>query len=92
MEVGLSGRLTKCLHSVGRPLPADTLHLRDIATAITFWHSMRYNFGCMIASNTLFDSKGGFLGSIYPIKTADLEILRDAAMATIFWLYIYIYI
>jgi len=26
-----------------------------------------YNFGCMIASDTLFDSRGGFLGSSYPI-------------------------
>jgi len=28
-----------------------------------------YNFGCMIASDTLFDSRGGFLGSTYPLKT-----------------------
>jgi len=27
-----------------------------------------YNFGCMIASNTVFDSRGGFLGSSYPTK------------------------
>jgi len=30
---------------------------------------MGYNFGCMIASDTLFDSRGGFLGSSYLIKT-----------------------
>jgi len=30
---------------------------------------MGYNFGCMIASNTLFDSRGGFLGSSYPMNT-----------------------
>jgi len=29
---------------------------------------MGYNFGCMIASNTLFDSIGGFSGSSYPKK------------------------
>jgi len=44
---------------------ADTLHLGDVATATTFWLSMGYNFGCVIASNTLFDSLGGFSGSSY---------------------------
>jgi len=28
-----------------------------------------YNFGCMIASDTLFDSRGGFSGSGYLMKT-----------------------
>jgi len=37
---------------------ADTLHLL-----------MGYNFGCMIASDTLFDSRGGFSGSSYSMKT-----------------------
>ena len=60
------------------------MHLRDVATETTFWLSMGYNFGCMIASDTLFDSKGGFSGSSYPMKTADFEVLRDVAMATIF--------
>ena len=27
-----------------------------------------YNFGCMIASDTLFDCRGGFSGSSYPMK------------------------
>jgi len=48
---------------------ADTLHLRDVAMASTVWLSMGYNFGCMIASDTLFDSRGGFSGSSYPTKT-----------------------
>jgi len=26
-------------------------------------------FGCMTASDTLFDSRGGFSGSSYPMKT-----------------------
>jgi len=30
---------------------------------------MGYNFGCTIASDTLFDSMGGFSGSSYPTKT-----------------------
>jgi len=47
----------------------DTLHLRDIAMKNTFWLSMGYNFGCMIASNMLFDFRGGFSGSSYRMKT-----------------------
>ena len=41
---------------------ADTLYLRDVVMATPFCLSMGYNFGCMIASNTLFDSRGGFSG------------------------------
>ena len=48
---------------------ADTLDLRDVATATSFWLSMGYNFGCMIASDALFDSRGGFSGSSYPMET-----------------------
>ena len=43
--------------------------LSDVAMATNFWLSMGYNFGCMIASDTLFDSSGGFSGSSYPVKT-----------------------
>jgi len=41
----------------------------DIAMATTFWLSMGYNFSCVIASDTLFDSRGGFSGSSSPMKT-----------------------
>jgi len=41
---------------------ADTLHLRDVAMATPFCLSMGYNFGCMIASDKLFDSRVGFRG------------------------------
>ena len=47
---------------------ADTLHLRDVAMATTSCLSVGYNFGGMIASDT-FDSRGGFSGSSYPMKT-----------------------
>jgi len=60
------------------------VHLRDVAMASTFWLSMGYNFGWMIASDTLFDSKCGFLRSSFPIKTADFEVLRDVAIVTVF--------
>jgi len=43
--------------------------LRDVVMATTFRLSIGYNFGCMIASDTLFDSWGGFSGSSYPMKT-----------------------
>jgi len=32
------------------------------------WLSTGYNFGCIIAINTLFDSRSGFSGSSYPTK------------------------
>ena len=48
---------------------ADTLQLRDVAMVTTFWLSMGYNFSCMKASDTLFDSRGGFAGTSYPMKT-----------------------
>jgi len=41
---------------------ADTLHLGDVAMATTFWFSMGYNFGCVIASDTLIDSRVVFSG------------------------------
>jgi len=67
---------------------ADTLHLRDVATATSFWLSMGYNFGCMIASDMLFDFFGWVFGvKLFDEDTADFEVLRDIPMATIFWLY-----
>jgi len=59
MEGGLSGRPTE------RRYPAP----KGRCYGTTFWLSMGYNFCCMIASDTLFDSSGGFLGSSYPMKT-----------------------
>jgi len=47
---------------------ADTFHLKDVAM-VTTWLSMGYNFGCMIASDTLFAARGGFSGSSYLMKT-----------------------
>jgi len=41
----------------------------DVAMATTFWLSVGYNFGCVIASGMIFDSRGGFSGSSYPMKT-----------------------
>jgi len=49
--------------------------LRDVAMATNSGKQFAitgfvgYNFGCMIGSDTLFDSRGGFSGSSYPTKT-----------------------
>jgi len=49
--------------------------LREVAMATNFGMQFAitgfvgYNFGCMIVSDTLFDSRGGFSGSSYPMKT-----------------------
>ena len=43
--------------------------LRDVAMATNYWLSVGSNFGCMIVSDKLFDSRGGFSGSSYPMKT-----------------------
>ena len=43
--------------------------LRDVAMATIFWLSIGYNFGCVIASDMMLDSRGGFSGSSYPMKT-----------------------
>jgi len=58
--------------------------------ATPFCLSMVYNFGCMIASDTLFDSRGWVFGvKLSDEDIADFEVLRDVAMATIFgFLYI----
>ena len=49
--------------------------LRDVAITTNFGTQfaitgfVSYNFGCMIASDTQFDSRGWFSGSSYPMKT-----------------------
>ena len=48
---------------------ASTLQLKDNAMATIFWLSMGYEFGCIIASDKLFDFRGGFSRSSYPTKT-----------------------
>jgi len=48
---------------------AGTLQLQGVAMATAFWLSMCYNFSCIIARDMLFDSRGGFLGTSYPVKT-----------------------
>jgi len=61
---------------------ADTLQPRDVAMATTFGLSMGYNFSCMIPSDTLFDYRGGFSGTSYPMKTQPRSRVRDVDMET----------
>jgi len=44
-------------------------HGNQFWDAICYNRLLDYNFGCMIASDMLFDSWGGFLGSNCPMKT-----------------------
>ena len=62
----------------GPPAPKGRCHGNP------FCLSMGYNFGCMIASDTLL-----ILGVVFGVKLsdediADFELLRNVAMATIF--------
>jgi len=45
---------------------------------------MDYNFGCVIASSMIFDTRGGFGVKLYDEDIVDLKVLRDVAMATNF--------
>jgi len=62
------GRRNNLLHG-------GSVVLRYVAMATNFGTQFAitgfegYNFNCMIASDTLFDSRGGFSGSRYPMKT-----------------------
>jgi len=50
--------------------------LRDVAIATNFWLSMDYNFGCVIASDTLFDSRVGLGVKLSDEDMAEIECLR----------------
>jgi len=71
MSFGLWARMGPRNHVLDRG-PAV---LRDVAMATNFGTKFAiigfvgYNFGCMIASNALFDSRRGFSGSSYLTKT-----------------------
>jgi len=46
---------------------ADALHLRDVAVPTRPFFG--FQWAITSASDTLFDSRGGFSGSSYPMKT-----------------------
>ena len=57
MPFGLWARIAQ-----GIVLDGDPQMLGDVAMATRFWLFMGYNFGCMTASDMLFDSRVGFWG------------------------------
>jgi len=61
---------------------ADTLQLRDVATATIFWLLMGYNFGFMIASNTPFGSRVGFRGQAMDYQKDHGRIMMSIASNT----------
>jgi len=57
--------------------------LRDVAMANIFWLSMGYNFGCVIASGTIFDTRGWVFGvKLSDEDIAEIKCLRVVAMVT----------
>ena len=67
----------------------DGAERRDVAMATYFVTQfvitgfVGYNFGCMIASDALFDSMGGFSGKSYPmLSTYGVHIWRHLANTT----------
>ena len=67
--------------------------LRDVAMATNSGMQFAiigfvgYNFGCMIASDMLFDSRSGFLGSSYPMKTQPISRFEGMLSWQPLWLY-----
>ena len=59
--------------------------LRDVAMATNFWLSIWNNFGCMIASDMLFDSMGWVFGvKLSNEDIAEIKCVRVVAMETNF--------
>jgi len=71
MQFGLWSRMGRGNHL----LNGDPETLKDVSMATNFGTQVAitgflgFSFGCMIATDTLFDSRGGFSGSSYPMKT-----------------------
>ena len=71
-------------------LDGDPTVMRDVAMATNFGMQfaitgfVSYNFGCMIASDTLFDSRVGFRVKLSDEDIADIECPRVIATATDF--------
>jgi len=69
--MGSDGRRNHVLNRWGGPavLRDVVMHGNQFWDAICCNWLVGYKFGCMIASDTLFDSKDGFSGSSYLMKT-----------------------
>jgi len=82
--VGSDGQYESCVRwgSIGAQGRCHGNQFWDAICYNWLWRLMGHNFGCMIASDTQFDSRGGFSGSSYPI--AEIECQRVVAIATNF--------
>jgi len=61
----------------------DVAMVTNFGTQFAITGFVGYNFGCMTASDTLFDSfRGGFRGEAIDEDIAETECLRVVAMAT----------
>ena len=67
-------------------VPRDVAIATDFGTQFAITDFVGYNFGCMIASDTRFDFRGWVFGvKLSNEDIADFYVLRDVAMANIFW-------
>jgi len=71
MPFGLWARMGRSNHVLdgGLAVLRDVAMATNLVTQFVITGFVGYNFGCMIDSDTLFDSRGGFPGSSYPMKT-----------------------
>jgi len=53
----------------GPAMMRDVAMATNFATQFAITGFVGYNFGCMIGSDMLFNSRGWFSGSSYPMKT-----------------------
>ena len=77
MERGLSGRPTDCRYF-------RYLAPKGCCDGNHFWCLVGSNFGCVIASDTQFDSRVGFRVKLSDEDIAEIECQRVVAMATNF--------
>jgi len=71
MPFGLCARMGRRNHVLegGPVVPRDVPIASNFVTRFGINGFVGYNFVCMIASDTQLDSRGGFSGSSYPMKT-----------------------
>ena len=60
------------------------MQILPIPARDTFWLPMGYNFDFVIASDTLFDSRGGFRFKLSDEDIAEIKGVRDVVMETAF--------
>jgi len=80
------GRRNRVLYG-GPAVLKDVAMATNFGTLLAITGFVGYNFGCVIASDTLFDSRAGFSGSSYPMKTQPISRFYKARChGNHFWL------